>query len=700
MRFLAIFAVLFCSCTLLEAQEQTLSKRTFDEAGDWFTGTTSDGNCTVEADDGVMRYEEVDDNGFRYFSEVVALNPEKNWSIKMRVRQTAGQEKRAYGIAFNTANVNNIYHFLIRDDGRARFGRVKEGAYEDVDEWTSCNDVKTQGEWNILEVRKENDAISGYVNGKAIVTMTASYYRVYGDNQGLVYYGAQTLELDDLEIKQWEPMPVRPVTGVDPNVKPVSLGGQINGAADESVDCISPDGTVLYFSRKDHDGNVSRDKRDVWVTTRMANGSWSTPTNLGAPVNTPGNNFAIAITQDLNTLFLQGTYESDGSIGRGVSYTTRNKDGWNKPTNMQIDNYENLNSYVNSHLAPDGSVLLISIQTRDSRGSNDIYVCFRQANNTWSTPKNIGTVINTQGIEQGPFIAGDGKTLFFSSNGHPGYGGRDLYVSRRLDDTWLNWSEPENLGNGVNSDEHETFIQVSAKGDSAYYSTTKNSLGQDDIVAIPLPVGARPVALLMVRGRVLDAETKKPVTANVFYEALPSGKLAGTATSSAVDGSYRVGLVNGTLYGVRAEADGYYALSEQFDARTIGAYGESDRDLFLTPIKMNVAIRLNNVFFDVGRYELRTESYPELDRLVDFLKKNATIRIALAGHTDNVGADADNMKLSQDRINSVQTYVVAKGIPASRLTAKGFGETTPVASNETDDGRQQNRRVEFTIVSK
>lgn len=700
MRFLAILLV-FSSCYAIGiAQERTLVKRTFDDAGDWFTGETSDGNCTVEAEDGVLRYEETDDNGFRYFSESVPLDASKNWSIKMRVRQVGGEEKHAYGIAFNAADVQNIYHFIIRDDNRARIGRMKEGTYEDVDEWTTAKNVNQQGEWNVLEVRKENDAISGYVNGKAIVTMTASYFRVFGTKQGIIYYGAQTVELDDLEIKQWEPKPVHPVSGVDPNVKPVSLGTQINGTADESVDCISSDGSVLYFSRKDHDGNVTKDKRDIWVTTKTAGGGWSTPKNLGAPINTAGNNFAIAVTQDLNTLFLQGTYESDGSIGKGVSYTTRTKDGWAAPVNMPIENYENLNVYVNSHMSPDGSVLVTSIQTGESLGSNDLYVCFRQANNTWSKPKNLGPVLNTQGVEMGPFIAGDGRTMFFSSTGHPGYGGRDIFVTRRLDDTWLNWSEPENLGNGVNSDEHETFIQVPSRGDSAYYSSTKNSLGQDDIVSIPLPAGARPIALLMVRGRVLDAETKKPLTANVFYEALPSGKLAGTARSSAVDGTYRVGLVNGTLYGVRAEADGYYALSEQFDARSLGTYVEADRDLYLTPIKMNVAIRLNNVFFDVGKYDLRAESYPELDRLVEFLQKNATIRIALAGHTDNVGADADNMKLSQDRINSVQTYVIAKGIDASRLTAKGFGETKPTASNDTDEGRQQNRRVEFTIVSK
>jgi len=685
---------------LAVAQERVLVNRTFDDAGEWFTGETTDEACNAEIDDGVLRYEERDDNGFRYFSETVVLSNDKNWSIRLRVRQTKGEEKHAYGIAFNAESTKNIYMFVIRDDGRARIGRMKAGEYSDIDEWTVTDAVKPQGEWNVLELRKVNDALSGYVNGKAVVTMTASFYTVFGSRQGIIYYGAQTIEMDELTIRDWSAMPVRPVVGADPNVRPVSLGSTINGTADESVDCISSDGSTLYFSRKDHEGNVTKDKRDVWVTTKSAKGSWSAPKNLGAPVNNAGNNFAIAVTQDLNTLFLQGTYEADGTMGKGISYATRTREGWSQPTNMPIKDYENLNSYVNSHLSPDGSVLITSIQTRNSLGSNDLYVCFRETDDSWSTPKNLGPIINTQGVEQGPFIAGDGKTLFFSSTGHPGYGGRDLFFSRRLDDTWLKWSEPENLGSGVNTDEHETFIQVPARGDSAYYSTQKNSLGQDDIVAIALPSGARPLALLMSRGRVLDIETKQPLVARVVYEELPSGRVAGTATSSSVDGSYRVGLVKGNLYGVRAEAEGYYALSEQFDAQNLGAYAEADRDLYLTPIKVNVAIRLNNVFFDVAKFDLRTESYPELDRLVEFLQKNATVRIALAGHTDNVGSDGENSALSQSRINSVQTYLVSKGVQAPRMTARGFGETKPMASNDTEDGRQQNRRVEFTIVSK
>jgi outer membrane protein OmpA-like peptidoglycan-associated protein len=241
---------------------------------------------------------------------------------------------------------------------------------------------------------------------------------------------------------------------------------------------------------------------------------------------------------------------------------------------------------------------------------------------------------------------------------------------------------------------------VTAKGDSGYYSSRKNSIGGDDIFSIALPQSARPQALVMVRGRVLDIETRLPLEAQVVYETLAEGRAVGTARSAPSNGEYRIALNGGEQYAVRAEADGYYPLSESLDARKLGEYEEQVKDLLMSPIKMNVAIRLNNVFFDSGKFDLRSESFPELDRLVSFLKKNATVRIEIAGHTDNIGADKDNATLSQNRVNSVMQYVVSKGIAASRLTAMGFGEARPVASNDTEEGRQQNRRVEFTIVQK
>jgi outer membrane protein OmpA-like peptidoglycan-associated protein len=326
-------------------------------------------------------------------------------------------------------------------------------------------------------------------------------------------------------------------------------------------------------------------------------------------------------------------------------------------------------------------------------------VCFRTSDDTWTTPKNLGPVINTIGDDTGPFIAADGKTMYFSSNGWPGYGGRDIFVTVRQDDSWLKWSTPRNLGQPINTDENDSFFQVPAKGDVGYYSSAKESIGSDDIFSIALPEEAKPVPVFLVKGRVLDAETQKPVEADVVYESLQEGKRAGVAHSSPADGAYRVALVRGKQYGVHAEAEGYYSLSDQFDARNLNQYTEAVRDLYLTPITSKASFRLNNVFFDHGKYDLRPESYPELDRLITFLNTNSSVSIELGGHTDNVGSDAANVTLSQNRVNSVKAYLVGKGLSPERIQAKGFGKSKPVATNDTEEGRQLNRRVDFRILN-
>jgi len=284
--------------------------------------------------------------------------------------------------------------------------------------------------------------------------------------------------------------------------------------------------------------------------------------------------------------------------------------------------------------------------------------------------------------------------------GLPGYGGADIFVSRRLDDTWLKWSPPLNLGMGINSDETDAFFYVAARGDSAYFSSTKNAIGNNDIYSVALPVSARPEPVIIVRGRVLHALTKEPLEASVRYELLPGGRQAGLARSNPLTGKYSVSLPAGAQYGVRAEAPGFYPRSEQFSAKELKQYVEIERDLFLVPIADGAVVRLNNVFFDFGKHALREESFPELDRLAVFLEANPEMNIELGGHTDNVGEDAANKTLSQNRVNSVLAYLTSKSITAARLRAKGYGETKPVTTNDTEDGRQQNRRVEFTILNK
>ncbi|MBI3257906.1 MAG: OmpA family protein [Ignavibacteriae bacterium] len=486
------------------------------------------------------------------------------------------------------------------------------------------------------------------------------------------------------------------------DAKPENLGVNVNSKYIESVDAISPDGKTLFISRDKHPDNVGgKDAgRDAWYSTLRADGTWSPAVNMGAPVNNEGINFVNTITPDGNTLLLANTYEKDGSRGggKGVSMTHRNANGWSIPENLSIHNFKNLSNYGEYALSPDGKTLLLTIQTDETLGLKDIYASFLMENGDWTEPKNLGNTVNSVGDETGPFLAADGISLYYSTNGISGFGGNDIFITRRLDDTWTKWSEPENLGSGINTPDFDAYYAIPASGDYAYFSSSANSIGEEDVFRIALPKAVKPKPVVLVSGKVYDSKTKKPIAAAIKYEALSDGSNNGIARSNPSTGEYKIALPSGKDFGFRAEAKNYYAISENVNTSTLTEYKEITKDLYLTPIEVGQTIRINNIFFEFAKADLKPESYGELDRVVKFLTESPSIEIKLSGHTDNIGNDAANLTLSENRAQSVLKYIVAHGIPAPRLTAKGFGKTKPVTGNETDEGRQLNRRVEFTIV--
>ena len=327
-------------------------------------------------------------------------------------------------------------------------------------------------------------------------------------------------------------------------------------------------------------------------------------------------------------------------------------------------------------------------------------MCIRdslQRDGSWSTPQSLGATLNTPSVDAAPFLAADGETLYFSSDGHGGFGGFDVFVSRRLDDTWTNWSRPENLGAQVNSSGGEIGFNIPASGAFAYLSSTEQSLGGGDIVRVAVPESARPKAVVLVSGRVLDAATGTPLEATITYEAI-GGVAAGTARSDPKTGAYAIVLPVGARYGFRGEAARYYAESTTLDLSSTTVYEERTQDLRLAPLAVGTTVRLNNLFFDTARATLRLESGAELDRLVAFLKSNPAVEVEIGGHTDNEGSEASNRTLSEARARSVVAYLVEHGIAASRVPARGYGEASPAASNDTSEGRQQNRRVELRVT--
>lgn len=479
------------------------------------------------------------------------------------------------------------------------------------------------------------------------------------------------------------------------------MGPEVNSAYRESYPIISSDGKTLYFSRAEHPENIGTiSNTDIWYSTQTAYGQWTPAKNMGKPLNNSGNNFVTSIMPNVNTLLVANEYYSDGSSkGNGVSITHIQPNAtWSIPKALIFESFENLNPYASYFLAADGKTLLMGVEMKNSYGDLDIYVSFIQDNGTWTTPKNIGLDVNTFQSDATPFLAADGKTMYFASNGHMGYGGYDLFMTKRLDDSWTRWSTPINLGPVINNDAGQLGFSIPASGDVAYVYAWKNDQNQSDIFTIKLPPTIQPDPVVIVHGKVLDEKTGKPISATIQYDNLTTGKNVGIATSNPSSGEYKIVLPRGATYGYNAEAKGYFAIHEYVEIASTATFKEMEVNLKLVPIEVGQKVVMQNVFFYQSTAKLIETSYPELDHIADVLIENPSLRLELAGHTDGIGDPEKNYQLSLERVTVVQTYLISKGVSSKQLTLKAYGGTKPIAPNTTEENKKKNRRVEFTIL--
>ncbi|MBD2769131.1 OmpA family protein [Hymenobacter sp. BT664] len=490
----------------------------------------------------------------------------------------------------------------------------------------------------------------------------------------------------------------------------VNLGPNVNTRYVDTHPVISPDGRTLYFARQSYPENVggSRDPQDVYYSTLIngKNKTWSQARNLGSPVNTPDDpNGLASVSANGQSAILINIYNRDGTIDpQGCSLSKRTRMGWTEPVKQNIKDFVNLDKeHVDFFLATSGKALLMAVERPDGKGGQDLFVSFPVPDvaNTWSKPKNLGPNVNTVKSDFAPFLAADEKTLYFASEGRGGYGKSDIFYTKRLDDTWTNWSQPRNLGPVVNSPDFDAYYTISAAGQDAYLVSSRNGIGNSkDIFRISLAPAFQPEVVTLVTGRVLDQNTRKPVRAIIHYENLLTGEEIGITETDPVDGSYTIVLPTGVQYGYRAEAKGYIAENANLDVSAKNKYSEQKQDLFLVPFTVGQTVKMNNIFFQQSKYYLTPNSYPELVRLIRIMRDYPTVEIKISGHTDNQGDPALNLKLSKDRVNEVKKYLSSHGINSSRITTEGFGGTKPIASNDREETRAKNRRVEFTIMKK
>jgi outer membrane protein OmpA-like peptidoglycan-associated protein len=487
------------------------------------------------------------------------------------------------------------------------------------------------------------------------------------------------------------------------------LDENVNSEFTELNPILTPDGKTLYFSRKNHPGNIGgvNDKEDIWYSELGPDGKWTLAKNMGPQFNNEFPNFVNAVssaTPDGKSvvMLLGNKYLENGKMLAGVSMSNNINGAWSNPKAIDIENDYNYNERANYFMANTRKSLLMSIEREDTRGGRDLYVSFAKNDSMWSEPLNLGLVVNTSGEETAPFLASDDKTLYFSSNGFSGFGGSDIYMSKRLDDTWTNWTEPSNMGPDINSKLDDLFFNIPASSEFAYYSrgmTEDNA----DIFRVKLPMFNSPEPVVIVRGKLIDSKTGKPIGAKIIYERLSDGKEVGVAQSNPETGEYEILLPGGQLYGVRAEAVGHLSENQNLDLTKVSKDSKVNKDITLNPIEVariepDATIALNNIFFDFKKATLKPESFPELNRIVDLMKERSTMTVEISGHADATGPDDYNMWLSEWRANAVVTYLIKKDIVKERISVTFFGETKPASTNETKEGRRKNRRVEFKIV--
>lgn len=471
---------------------------------------------------------------------------------------------------------------------------------------------------------------------------------------------------------------------------PQNLGSNINSAALEYFPSLTIDGSRMIFTRRQNND-------EDFYESILENGVWQKAIPLAGHINTNLNEGAQNISQDGEWLIFTGCNypEGEGSCDLYIAYRTRSG-GFTDPENMgRVINTEFWES--SPSLSPDKKQLYFASNRPGGFGGKDIWMSTRVSSGRWGEPINLGPTINSSGDEGCPFIHPDNQTLYFNSNGHPGYGMTDLFLSKK--DSNDRWQMPVNLGYPINTIDDEGSLIVAADGKTSYFASdggdTKGGL---DLYRFQLREDIQANRVSWVKGQVFDKKTKRGLPSSVELTDIATRKSIFSLQTDE-DGNYLVTLPAGKDYAFNVNRKGYLFYSDHFSM----GIGNTDSALVvnipLQPIEAGASIVLKNIFFNTGKFILEATSEEELDRVVELMNENPGMKILISGHTDNVGKDADNLILSNNRAKTVIQYLQKKGIAASRLKAQGFGASQPVAPNDNEVGRAINRRTELSITS-
>ncbi len=464
------------------------------------------------------------------------------------------------------------------------------------------------------------------------------------------------------------------------------MGEVINAKTNQYFPVLTADRETLIFTARSEEGDENL------FSSRLIDGRWTKPESISPNINTPANEGTCSISADGRTLVFTSCDAKDsfGSCDLYISRKVGNE--WSAPENLGKN--INTNAWESQpSLSNDGHLLYFSSKRQGGYGEKDLWMS-ELKNNVWSPAINLGNAVNTPKDDISPFIHANGHTLFFASDGYTGMGGLDLYMTEQKLNTF---SKPENLGYPINTHEDQVALFITSDGKKGYYSSDNKQSIRLYEFDIPQELSNRFSRVNYVKGIVQDAQSKKNLSAEIELIDLKTGETIERLQSDAMTGEYTAVLPNGSHFGLYINKQSYFNRSLSFDFSEKTDANGKVVNVLLEPIRTEVDYVLNNIFFDSGKADLKSESFTELDKLLLLLETNPKIKVEISGHTDNVGKDTENLALSQKRAEAVVNYMINKGIKSDRIKGVGYGETRPIANNDTEENRQFNRRIEMKI---
>lgn len=484
---------------------------------------------------------------------------------------------------------------------------------------------------------------------------------------------------------------------LDDAVPREKLSSSINTEFQEVRPLISPDGKTLYFSRRHHPQNTggSKDYQDIWIS-KFAGGVWSEPENLGEPINNKKANTLCSVSNDGSYIMLFDSYKRVKKTP--LAHAFDSPAGWGAPGAVEIKDFVNRSSYYDFYYLENTEILLSAINDGNGHGKQDLHVSFKLEDGSYSKPKNLGKVINTDMDDFAPFLAADGKTLYFASFGHNGFGGSDFYVSYRLDDSWNNWTVPMNLGEGINSKDDENYLSITADFRYIYFESYPTGAEQKDIYRAILPGQFHPEHLA-------PALPEPDMIASSEVVISQEAKVASDETEVSEDEDITEITWEEKHEAIAQVATPTYLSTEPYSSVNDVQSGSRPSNMeglaikqFLEQGKLRSKV-LRNHYFHFGSYQLSDDGKTILADISEMLHRNPTYEVQLEGHTDSWGSEQVNMRLSYLRAQAAAHYLIDRGISSNRLQVTGMGSGMPLASNDDEkEGRELNRRVEVMLV--